>query len=293
MLLTLMLIIYIISFSKLITWILIILNLFLVYFMFFLQIVFFTTCERKILALTQRRIGPNILGDRGRLQYIADALKLVLKVYFSPRKINNIFFQGSSIFIFYISWFNFLNINYSYGEEINEIEYNIFFSIVCSLGFSLAWLIAGWSSVSKYAILGCIRAAAQIISYEVLTSSIFLILFLLLGSVNFESLMDLQIDVSLFFSLPLLVINYFIATLMETNRPPFDLSEAESDVVAGYIVEYSGIIFGLFYLGEYINIFSNSFFILLLFSNYIFNIVSYLNKFLLYYFNIIFTFYPW
>lgn len=253
-----------------------ILNIFLLYFLFFLQIVFFTTCERKILALTQRRIGPNIIGDRGRLQYIADALKLVLKVYFSPRKINNIFFQGSSIFIFYISWFNFLNINYNYGEDISEIEYNVFFAIICSLGFSIAWLIAGWSSISKYAILGCVRAAVQIISYEVLTSSIFLILFILVGSINFEIIFDLQTEISLFFILPILIINFFIATLMETNRPPFDLSEAESDVVAGYIVEYSGIIFGLFYLGEYINIFCNSFFILLLFSNYIFNFINYL-----------------
>ena len=84
-------------------YILFILNFFLVIFLFFLQIVFFTTCERKILALTQRRVGPNVVGDRGRLQYIADALKLVIKVYFSPKKINNLFFQGSSIFIFYIS----------------------------------------------------------------------------------------------------------------------------------------------------------------------------------------------
>jgi NADH-quinone oxidoreductase subunit H len=84
-------------------YILYILNLFLIIFLFFLQIVFFTTCERKILALSQRRIGPNIVGDRGRLQYIADAVKLVLKLYFSPKKINNLFFQGSSVFIFYIS----------------------------------------------------------------------------------------------------------------------------------------------------------------------------------------------
>jgi len=84
-------------------YILYILNFFILIFLFFLQIVFFTTCERKILALTQRRVGPNVIGDRGRLQYIADALKLVLKVYFSPKKVNNLFFQGSSVFIFYVS----------------------------------------------------------------------------------------------------------------------------------------------------------------------------------------------
>lgn len=256
---------------------------FILYLLFFLQIVFFTTCERKILALTQRRVGPNIVGDRGRLQFIADAVKLVLKVYYSPRKINSLFFQGSSIFIFYISWFNFININYNYGEDINEIEYNIFFAIICSLGFSIAWLIAGWSSSSKYALLGCIRASVQIISYEVLTSSIFLILFLLVGSVNFEIIVDLQSEISIFFILPILIVNFFIATLMETNRPPFDLSEAESDVVAGYIVEYSGIIFGLFYLGEYVNIFANSFFILILFSNYIFNFIIFFKKIIIYF----------
>jgi NADH:ubiquinone oxidoreductase subunit H len=96
-------ILYVLYFLDLKFPLLCILNIFFIYLLFFLQIVFFTTCERKILALTQRRIGPNIVGDRGRLQYIADALKLVLKVYFSPRKINNLFFQGSSIFIFYIS----------------------------------------------------------------------------------------------------------------------------------------------------------------------------------------------
>ena len=259
---------------------------FLLFLTFFLQIVFFTTCERKILALTQRRIGPNIVGDRGRLQYIADALKLVIKLYFSPKKINNLFFQGSSLFIFYISWFNFLNINFNYGEDVNNIEYNIFFSIVCSIAFSISWLIAGWSSISKYAILGCIRSSIQIISYEIMMSSIFLVIFLLVGSVNFESIIDLQQNVSIFFILPILSINFFLATLMETNRPPFDLSEAESDVVAGYIVEYSGIIFGLFYLGEYINIFSNSFFILILFSGYLVNYYQFIKTIILYFLNL-------
>jgi NADH-quinone oxidoreductase subunit H len=101
--LSLLLFIYILFYLKIYLYIVYILNLFLIIFLFFLQIVFFTTCERKILALSQRRVGPNVVGDRGRLQYIADAVKLVLKLYFSPKKVNNLFFQGSSIFIFYIS----------------------------------------------------------------------------------------------------------------------------------------------------------------------------------------------
>ena len=250
----------------------------LVFILFFLQIVIFTTCERKILALTQRRIGPNVVGDRGRLQFIADALKLVLKVYFSSKKINIIFFQGSALAIFFISWLNFINLNFNYGEDIGEIEYNIFFLITCSLGFSLAWIIAGWSSISKYAILGCLRSIVQIISYEILTSSIFLALLLLLGTFNYEIMIDLQQSINLFFIIPTLCISYFLATLIETNRPPFDLSEAESDVVAGYIVEYSGILFGLFYLGEYLNIFANTLFIISLFSSYTFNLFDFISN---------------
>lgn len=259
---------------------------FLIFLIFFLQIVFFTTCERKILSLTQRRIGPNLVGDKGRLQYISDALKLVVKLYFSSRKINNLFFQNSAVFIFYISWLSFLNLNYSYGENINDIEYNIFFSVICSLGFSIAWLISGWSSISKYAILGCFRSGVQIISYEVIVSSILLVNFLVFGSVNFEEISKLQQNISFFFILPIIIIVYFLASLMETNRPPFDLSEAESDVVAGYIVEYSGILFGLFYLGEYINIFTNSFFILISFTGYHFEFL-YLIKNILINFGII------
>ena len=101
--LSFLLLIFLLSQLNIYTYIIYILNLFLIIFLFFLQIVFFTTCERKILALSQRRIGPNIVGDRGRLQYIADAVKLVLKLYFSPKKVNNLFFQGSSVFIFYVS----------------------------------------------------------------------------------------------------------------------------------------------------------------------------------------------
>jgi len=143
--------------------------------------------------------------------------------------------------------------------------------------------VAGWSSTSKYAILGTVRAGLQIISYEILTSTIFLIIFIIFGTVNFEIISDLQSNISLFFVLPFLVINFFLATLMETNRPPFDLSEAESDVVAGYIVEYSGIIFGLFYLGEYINIFANAFFITMLFSTPLLNLLSFIKTVISYF----------
>lgn len=244
----------------------------------FLQVLFFTTCERKILALTQRRVGPRVVGDRGRLQYFADALKLITKTYTSPRNVNSLFFQGSAIAVFWLSWFNFSNLTFCSGEDILEVEYNIFFAICCSLGFSIAWLVAGWASVSKYAMLGCVRAAIQIISYELITSAIFLNLFIITGTTNFELFIDQQeyFPIMLFF--PLLGIMNFIAALVETNRPPFDLSEAESDLVAGYNVEYAGILFGLFYLSEYVNLFTNAFIIVIIFFGAWWNVLNYLDN---------------
>lgn len=251
---------------------------FLSFLFMFLQVLFFTTCERKILALTQRRVGPRVVGDRGRLQYFADALKLITKTYTSPRNVNSLFFQGSAIAVFWLSWFNFSNLTFCSGEDILEVEYNIFFAICCSLGFSIAWLVAGWASVSKYAMLGCVRAAIQIISYELITSAIFLNLFIITGTTNFELFIDQQeyFPIMLFF--PLLGIMNFIAALVETNRPPFDLSEAESDLVAGYNVEYAGILFGLFYLSEYINLFTNAFIIVIIFFGAWWNVLNYLDN---------------
>lgn len=240
----------------------------LVWFSFlfmFLQVLFFTTCERKILALSQRRVGPTVVGDRGRLQYFADAIKILVKQYTSPRKIHSLLFSGSAIATFWFSWFNFCNLTFSYGEDIADIDFNIFFGICCTIGFSLAMIMSGWASGSKYALMGCIRAVVQSISYEIIMSSVFLCLFSITGSSNFEVFIDQETNFSVFIFFPVLGILCFLATLAETNRPPFDLSEAESDVVAGYSVEYAGVLFGLFYLGEYINIFTNAFIMTILF----------------------------
>lgn len=229
------------------------------FFLFlFLQVLFFTTCERKILALTQRRLGPRVVGDRGRLQFLADALKLITKTYFSPKKSNGILFQNAAIAAFWFSWLAFSNLNFEYGTDILEVEYNIFFCIACSMGFGIAWVVAGWASVSKYAVLGCIRAGLQMISYEILSSSVFLSIFTIINSPNYEIFNDIQEYQQIILFAPSCIIILYVGTLMETNRPPFDLSEAESDVVSGYTVEYAGILFGLFYLGEYVNLFTTS-----------------------------------
>jgi NADH:ubiquinone oxidoreductase subunit H len=239
--------------------------LFLIFLAMFLQIVFFTTCERKILALTQRRVGPRIVGVRGRLQYFADAIKLLTKINSSPKKVNLLFFQASAITAYWLSWISFSNLFITYGEDIVELEYNIFFAVAIALAFSIAWIVAGWSAVSKYALLGCLRACVQTISYEIIMGGVIMNIVIITGSISFEIICQQQEAISFIFFFPYLAIIGFLATLVETNRPPFDLSEAESDLVAGYTVEYSGILFGLFYLSEYLNLFVNAIILLIIF----------------------------
>lgn len=164
-------------------------------------------------------------------------------------------FQGAAFGGFWLSWLNYSNITYGPGLDIVEIEYNIFYMICVSLAFSLVWLLAGWASTSKYALLGALRAAVQIISFEAIISLILLILFVICNTFNYERFVDIQTYIAVLMFLPSIAILLLFIFFIETNRPPFDLSEAESDIVAGYNVEYSGILFGLFYLGEYLNLF--------------------------------------
>ena len=260
----------------------------LIYFiLMFLQVLFFTAFERKILALTQRRLGPHHVGDRGRLQYFADAIKLILKNISTPKNVPKFAFQGSSILAFWLSWFSFSNITFAPGNVIWNIEYNVFFFIICSQLFSLVWLIAGWASTSRYALLGAIRASIQIISYEIFSSLVFFFLILLTGTINFDTFIIFQLTIPVFIICPAVGLVFFIGAFIETNRPPFDLSEAESDVVAGYLVEFGGLLFGLFYLAEYINIFTNSMIITLLFFGGWADLLRYIDyflKFLLFFF---------
>lgn len=252
---------------------------FIIFLFMFLQIVFFTTCERKILALTQRRVGPRVIGARGRLQFFADAVKLLTKTNASPKKVNMLFFQACAIGAYWLSWLNFSNLFFGYGEDIIDIEYNIFFAIAVSLVFSIAWIVAGWSSVSKYAMLGCLRACVQSISYEILMSAVLLNVVLFAGVINFELIVSQQETISFIFFFPYLAVIGFLATLMESNKPPFDLSEAESDLVAGYTVEYAGILFGLFMLAEYLNLFTNAIVLVILFLGSWWTISHYLGNF--------------
>lgn len=253
----------------------------------FIQIMFFTTCERKALSLIQRRMGPCVVGIRGRLQYIADSLKLLTKVFVGPRHINAGMFQGAAFGGFWISWFSFGNLTYSAGLDVIEFEYNIFFLVCFSLLFSIIILVSGWASMSRYAMLGSLRAAVQFISFEVIMSIIFLVILFVFNTFNYEAFVDLQLYVPLILFIPLCAVFLFLAFLMEINRPPFDLSEAESDVVAGYNVEYSGILFGLFYLGEYLNLFIACTMIIVIFCGGWLSPLSYMYTFIINIYNIL------
>jgi NADH-quinone oxidoreductase subunit H len=219
-----------------------------------ISIAFLTLLERKVLAGTQQRRGPNIVGFFGILQPICDGVKLLLKEVIIPFNSNKIIFYLSPVFVFFISilsW-SFIPFNSAY------YSYNLSTSIFCyfaiaSLGV-YGIILAGWSSNSKYAFLGSIRAIAQMLSYEI-TMFISIVPLLFLGeTLNFIEIVDIQKDVWFIFILPVSAFCFFVSLLAETNRTPFDLPEAEGELVAGYNIEFSSMIFALFFLAEYSNI---------------------------------------
>ena len=231
-----------------------------------ISIAFFTLAERKIMASIQRRSGPNITGFWGFLQPFADGLKLIVKEIVFPNQSNKfLFFLASSITLFLslISWvvipFNIFNI-------LVVLDSSLLYILVISALSVYGILLAGWSSSSKYALLGSLRSVSQIISYEVFISLIILQIILFSGSLNLQMIVLMQIK-TIWFLFPLfpLVFFFFLSMLAETNRVPFDLPEAEAELVAGYNVEYSGFLFASFFLGEYSNILLMSTFFVLLF----------------------------
>jgi len=223
-----------------------------------LAIAFMIYVERKTLAAVQRREGPSMVGPNGSLQSFIDGGKLIFKENIIPYKSNKIIFVSSSILMFCFSLLNWLIIPIGPDSVILDIEYSVFFLLLLSSFNAYCLILAGWSSNSKYALLGALRAAAQLISYEVFFGFILVPIFMHVGSMNLVDIVLAQKNVWFCFTyLPGLII-FFIAGLAETNRTPFDLPEAEAEIVAGYNVEYSGIIFAFFFLAEYNNILINS-----------------------------------
>lgn len=235
-----------------------ILIIFLLKFLFFfipllISIAFLTLLERKIIASIQQRKGPNVVGFLGLLQPLSDGLKLILKETMLPSFANTNLFLLSPILVFSCSISLWYIIPFSYWNTLVDINLNILYIFIIS-SFSVYGIIfAGWSSNSKYAFLGSLRSAAQMISYEVSLGIIILNVVLFSESLNLINIVESQNKIWYFIPLFPVFLLFFISALAETNRTPFDLPEAEGELVAGYNVEYSALTFAMFFLGEYSN----------------------------------------
>ena len=231
----------------------IILKIFLIIFPLLISIAYLTFFERKVIGSMQLRKGPNVVGPFGLLQPIADGLKLLSKETIFPDNSNKFLFILSPIITFVLALIAWAVIPIDYKVVLADINVGIMYIFaVSSLGV-YGIIVAGWSSNSRYAFLGSLRSAAQMISYEVSIGLIIMSILLTAGSLNLSSIVLSQEKVWYIVPhFPMFVI-FFISTLAETNRAPFDLPEAESELVAGYNVEYSSMSFGLFFLGEYGN----------------------------------------
>lgn len=232
----------------------IILDFLIVLIPLLISIAFLTLLERKVMAGTQLRRGPNIVGFFGLLQPICDGVKLLLKEVIIPFNSNKIIFYLSPLFVFFISilsW-SFIPFNSNYFS-LNFNTSIFFYFAIASLGV-YGVILAGWSSNSKYAFLGSIRAIAQMLSYEITMFISILPLLFISETLNFIDIVNLQTNIWFIFILPVSAFCFFISLLAETNRTPFDLPEAEGELVAGYNIEFSSMIFALFFLAEYSNI---------------------------------------
>jgi NADH-ubiquinone oxidoreductase chain 1 len=219
-----------------------------------LTVAYVTVAERKTMASMQRRLGPNIVGYYGLLQAFADALKLLLKEYVSPTQANlGLFFLGPIITLIF-SLLGYLVIPYGPGLAINDLNLGILYMLAVSSLSTYGILLAGWSANSKYAFLGSLRSTAQLISYELILSSAILLVVMLTGSLNLT--INIEAQRAIWFIVPLfpVFIIFFIGSVAETNRAPFDLAEAESELVSGFMTEHAAVIFVFFFLAEYASI---------------------------------------
>jgi NADH-quinone oxidoreductase subunit H len=214
---------------------------------------YLTLAERKVLAAVQLRKGPNVVGPFGMLQPFADAVKMLMKETVVPAGANRLLFLMAPMLTFGLAVIAWAVIPVNDGWAIANINVGILYLFAISSLGVYGVIIAGWASNSKYAFLGALRSAAQMVSYEVSIGFVIVSVLLCVGSLNLNDIVLAQRHI--WFAIPLLpmFVVFFISALAETNRSPFDLPEGESEIVAGFFVEYSAMAFALFYLGEYTN----------------------------------------
>lgn len=218
-----------------------------------ISVAYFTIAERKIMGSIQRRRGPNVIGFLGLLQPLADGLKLFVKETIFPSNSNIYLFLLAPVLSFLLSLIGWAVIPLSEGVVISDLNLGILYLFSVSSLSVYGLIIAGWSSNSKYPFLGALRSAAQMISYEVSIGFIIVNVCVCVGSFNLSAIVLAQEKVWYLIPLFPMFVLFYISMLAETNRHPFDLPEAEAELVSGYNVEYSAMTFALFFLGEYAN----------------------------------------